>query len=86
MCCEIHAKCRCFLIDLLGSFGFREDIMIWVRKKTGTPVVKLGSVDEATEFLKKYHSFVLGLFEKFEVCYLKWFSEFVDDSELICET
>lgn len=41
--------------------------MIWARKKTGAPVIRINSVAEANEFLKKYSSFVVGLFENFEV-------------------
>lgn len=47
-----------------GGF-FAEDLVIWTRKKTGVPVMRISSVTEAEEF-KKYHMFVLGLFEKFE--------------------
>jgi protein disulfide-isomerase A1 len=43
-----------------------EDIVIWVQKKTGAPIITLNTVDEAPRFLDKYHTFVLGLFEKFE--------------------
>lgn len=43
-----------------------EDIVIWARKKTGVPVIRIGSVAEAEEFLKKHSIFVVGLFEKFE--------------------
>ncbi|GKV16260.1 hypothetical protein SLEP1_g26928 [Rubroshorea leprosula] len=43
-----------------------EEIVIWARKKTGVPVVRLNTVIEAEHFLKKYHMFVIGLFEKFE--------------------
>lgn len=49
---------------------FREDIVIWVQKKTGAPIITVNAVDEAQRFLKKYHTFVVGLFEKFEVLYL----------------
>lgn len=42
--------------------------MIWARKKTGVPVIRINSVTEAEEFLKKLHTFVIGFFEKFEVC------------------
>ncbi|XP_065638480.1 protein disulfide isomerase-like 1-6 [Quercus suber] len=45
-----------------------EEIVIWARKKTGVPLIRISSVAEADEFLKKYHTFVIGLFEKFEVC------------------
>ncbi|XP_028124784.1 protein disulfide isomerase-like 1-6 [Camellia sinensis] len=43
-----------------------EEIVIWARKKTGEPVIRIGSVEGAKEFLKKYSMFVVGLFEKFE--------------------
>lgn len=46
---------------------FREEIVIWVQKKTGAPIVTVNTVDEAERFLKKYHTFVVGLFNKFEV-------------------
>ncbi|KAG2729072.1 hypothetical protein I3760_01G233600 [Carya illinoinensis] len=48
-----------------GGFS-AEEIVIWARKKTGVPVIKIRSVAEAEEFLKKYHTFVTGLFEEFE--------------------
>lgn len=41
--------------------------MIWARKKTGEPVIRISSVTAAEEFLEKHHIFVVGLFEKFEV-------------------
>lgn len=43
-----------------------EEIVIWARKKTGVPVVRVNSVTEAEEFLKKYHMFAIGVFERFE--------------------
>ncbi|KAF5957028.1 hypothetical protein HYC85_004253 [Camellia sinensis] len=43
-----------------------EEIVIWARKKTGEPVIRIGSVEGAKEFLKKYSMSVVGLFEKFE--------------------
>ncbi|KAF3521757.1 hypothetical protein F2Q69_00046812 [Brassica cretica] len=42
-----------------GGFS-AEEIVIWVQKKT------VNTVDEAQRFLKKYHTFVVGLFNKFE--------------------
>lgn len=45
----------------------RDDIVIWARKKTGTPVIRINTEREAEEFLKKYHSFLIGRFDKFEV-------------------
>ncbi|KAK9281608.1 hypothetical protein L1049_004511 [Liquidambar formosana] len=49
------------------SGGFSsQDIVIWTRKKTGVPVIRISSVAEAEEFLKKHHMLVIGLFEKFE--------------------
>lgn len=41
--------------------------MIWARKKTGVPIIRINSVVEADEILKKYSIFVVGLFKKFEV-------------------
>ncbi|CAL1400284.1 unnamed protein product [Linum trigynum] len=43
-----------------------EDIVIWARKKTGDPVIRVNSVAEAEKFLETYHIYVLGLFDKFE--------------------
>ncbi|KAF5466615.1 hypothetical protein F2P56_016527 [Juglans regia] len=58
-----------------GGFS-AEEIVIWARKKTGVPVIKIRSVAEAEEFLKKYHTFVTGLFEEFEVCGSESLQEF----------
>jgi protein disulfide-isomerase A1 len=44
-----------------------EEIVIWTRKKTGMPVIRVNSVSEAEEFHKKHHMYAVGLFEKFEV-------------------
>ncbi|XP_059456898.1 protein disulfide isomerase-like 1-6 [Corylus avellana] len=48
-----------------GGFS-AEEIVTWARKKTGVPVIRIRSVAEAEEILKKYHTFVTGLFKKFE--------------------
>ncbi|XP_037493492.1 protein disulfide isomerase-like 1-6 [Jatropha curcas] len=48
-----------------GGFS-AEDLVIWTRKKTGVPIMRISSVTEAEGFLKKYHTFVLCLLEKFE--------------------
>ncbi|KAL9273604.1 disulfide isomerase-like 1-6-like protein [Drosera capensis] len=37
-----------------------EEIAIWVRKKSGDPVVRLSSVAEAEDFVKKHSLFALG--------------------------
>jgi protein disulfide-isomerase A1 len=50
--------------------------VIWARKKTGVPLICISSVAEAEEYLKKYHTFVIGLFEKFEVCEFELFLGF----------
>lgn len=42
-----------------------EEIVVWARKKTGVPVVRVSSITEASEFLKKHSVFAVGLFEKF---------------------
>ncbi|OAY53008.1 protein disulfide isomerase-like 1-6 [Manihot esculenta] len=48
-----------------GGFS-AEDILIWARKKTGAPVIRIRSVIEAEEFLKNYYMFIFGFFQKFE--------------------
>ncbi|KAG8494733.1 hypothetical protein CXB51_012541 [Gossypium anomalum] len=53
-----------------GGFS-AEEIVIWARKKTGVPVIRINTVTEADDFLKKHHMFVIGLFEKFEFYALK---------------
>ncbi|XWS20284.1 hypothetical protein CRYUN_Cryun31cG0087700 [Craigia yunnanensis] len=55
-----------------GGFS-AEEIVIWVRKKTGVPVVRISTVTEAEEFLKKHQMFVIGLFQKFEGSYYEAF-------------
>ncbi|KAH7865783.1 hypothetical protein Vadar_011130 [Vaccinium darrowii] len=47
-----------------GGFSSKE-IVIWASKKTGEPVIRIRSVIQAKEFLKKHPLFVVGLFEKF---------------------
>ncbi|CAI8584841.1 unnamed protein product [Vicia faba] len=49
------------------SGGFTsDDIVIWARKRTGTPVIRIGTEKAAEEFLKKHHTFLIGRFDKFE--------------------
>ncbi|PKA63481.1 Protein disulfide isomerase-like 1-5 [Apostasia shenzhenica] len=43
-----------------------EGILIWVRKKTGAPIIRLSSITAAEEFLKKHQMFVVGFFENFK--------------------
>ncbi|XP_068648647.1 protein disulfide isomerase-like 1-5 [Aristolochia californica] len=43
-----------------------EEIVIWARKKTGNPVIRLSSTTAAEEALRKYQVLVLGLFKTFE--------------------
>ncbi|XP_043703535.1 protein disulfide isomerase-like 1-6 isoform X2 [Telopea speciosissima] len=43
-----------------------EEIVIWARKKTGVPIIRLNSITESEQFLKKHPMFIIGLFEKFE--------------------
>ncbi|XVF74578.1 hypothetical protein PTKIN_Ptkin13bG0121000 [Pterospermum kingtungense] len=52
-------------IAYTGGFS-AEEIVIWARKKTGVPVIRISTVAEAEEFLKKHQMFVIGLFERFE--------------------
>lgn len=65
-----------------GGFS-AEDIVIWVRKKTGAPVIRISTVGEAEEVLKKYHIFVLGLFQKFEgTDYEEFVKAAISDNEI----
>ncbi|KAL8256754.1 hypothetical protein R6Q59_028795 [Mikania micrantha] len=48
-----------------GGFS-SEEIVIWVRKKSGTPIMRINSIDEANDFLKKHSMYAVGLFDKFE--------------------
>ncbi|KAJ6362521.1 hypothetical protein OIU78_002844 [Salix suchowensis] len=48
-----------------------EDIVISTKERAGVLVIKISSSVEAENFQKKYHLFVLGLFDKFEVCMFK---------------
>ncbi|KAG2314039.1 hypothetical protein Bca4012_064659 [Brassica carinata] len=48
-----------------GGFS-AEDIVTWVQKMTGAPIITVNSLDEAQRFLNKYHTFVVGFFHKFE--------------------
>ncbi|KAF9615400.1 hypothetical protein IFM89_023061 [Coptis chinensis] len=43
-----------------------EEIVIWVRKRTAVPIIRLASVPEAEKFMGKYQMFAVGLFGKFE--------------------
>lgn len=45
----------------------RDEIVIWARKRTGVPVIRLSSVTAAEEFLKHHPMFAVGLFENYEV-------------------
>ncbi|XBI35710.1 hypothetical protein VPH35_121365 [Triticum aestivum] len=44
----------------------KDAIVTWVRKKTGTPVIRIESKDSAEELLKKGQTFALGLFKNYE--------------------
>lgn len=51
------------------SFWFiREKIVLWIRKKTGAPTIRLDSIASGKEFLAKHHEFVVGFFRNYEVC------------------
>ncbi|CAK9324631.1 unnamed protein product [Citrullus colocynthis] len=64
-----------------GGFTAKE-IVIWVQKKTGVPVISINSLKEAKEFLKKHHIFVVGRFEKFEgPAYEEFLKAASDDNE-----
>ncbi|GAB2228106.1 hypothetical protein Drorol1_Dr00009936 [Drosera rotundifolia] len=60
-----------------------EEIVIWVRKKSGDPVVRLSSVAEAEDFVKKHSLFALGYFDQFEgVRYGEFIKAAVADNEI----
>ncbi|XP_071731891.1 protein disulfide isomerase-like 1-6 isoform X1 [Rutidosis leptorrhynchoides] len=48
-----------------GGFS-TEEIVLWVRKKTGMPIIRINSINEADNFLKKHSVFAVGLFDKYE--------------------
>ncbi|XP_011072364.1 protein disulfide isomerase-like 1-6 [Sesamum indicum] len=48
-----------------GGFS-SEEMVIWARKKTGSPVIRINSVAEAEEFLKQHAMYAIGLFDNFE--------------------
>ncbi|KAK1289767.1 Protein disulfide isomerase-like 1-5 [Acorus calamus] len=53
--------------SILYSGGFsREEIVMWTRKKTGYPVIRLTSHAMAEEFCSKHDIYLLGLFEDFK--------------------
>ncbi|TXG69047.1 hypothetical protein EZV62_003982 [Acer yangbiense] len=68
-----------------GGFSM-EEIVIWARKKTGVPVTRftrISTVNEAEGFLKKYHTFVLGAFDKFEgPYYVEFVKSAASDNEI----
>ncbi|KAF3649670.1 Protein disulfide isomerase-like 1-5 [Capsicum annuum] len=61
-----------------GGFS-AEELVIWARKKTGVPIIRISSDAEASDFLKKHSVFVVGLFEKFEGSY---YDEFTKAAEM----
>lgn len=48
-----------------GGFS-SEEMVVWARKKTGSPVIRIDSITEANEFLKQHAMYAVGLFENFE--------------------
>ncbi|KAK4395247.1 protein disulfide isomerase-like 1-6 [Sesamum angolense] len=48
-----------------GGFS-SEEMVIWARKKTGSPVIRINVVAEAEEFLKQHATYAIGLFDNFE--------------------
>lgn len=63
MNCLNHLKC--LYVEELCDCS-RDDIVIWARKRTGMPVIRISTEKAAEEFLKKYHTFLIGRFDKFE--------------------
>ncbi|WOL02174.1 protein disulfide isomerase-like 1-5 [Canna indica] len=48
-----------------GGFT-KEEIVIWARKKTGVPVMRISSPSAAEELLRQHQMFIVGLFDKYE--------------------
>uniref|UniRef100_A0A7N0REQ1 Thioredoxin domain-containing protein n=1 Tax=Kalanchoe fedtschenkoi TaxID=63787 RepID=A0A7N0REQ1_KALFE len=48
-----------------GGYAWQE-MVIWVRKKTGFPVIRINSLSHADSFVKRFSTFAIGLFENFE--------------------
>ncbi|KAL0354673.1 UNVERIFIED_CONTAM: protein disulfide isomerase-like 1-6 [Sesamum radiatum] len=48
-----------------GGFS-SEEMVIWARKKTGSPVIRIKAVAEAEEFRKQHAMYAIGLFDNFE--------------------
>ncbi|KAF5190178.1 disulfide isomerase-like [Thalictrum thalictroides] len=42
------------------------EIVIWVTKKTGAPIIRLDTLSDTEKFMAKHQMFVIGLFEEFE--------------------
>jgi len=65
-----------------GGLG-RDEIVIWVRKKTGVPTMRLSSVSEAKQFLKRNQTSAVGLFETFEgIAYEEFVKAAVEDNDV----
>lgn len=65
-----------------GGLG-RDEIVIWVRKKTGVPTLRLSSVSEAEQFLKRNQTSAVGLFETFEgVAYEEFVKAATEDNDV----
>ncbi|XP_051135093.1 protein disulfide isomerase-like 1-6 [Andrographis paniculata] len=48
-----------------GGFS-AEEMVIWARKKTGAPVVRISSIAMANEFVEQQTMYAVGVFDKFE--------------------
>uniref|UniRef100_A0A0D6R390 protein disulfide-isomerase n=1 Tax=Araucaria cunninghamii TaxID=56994 RepID=A0A0D6R390_ARACU len=65
-----------------GGFS-GDEIVTWVRKKTGVPTVKLSSISEAENFLKRNPTLVVGFFKEFEgSAYEEFVKAAKDDNEV----
>eukprot|EP01018_Ginkgo_biloba_P002217 Gb_19724 [translate_table: standard] len=64
--------------------GFTGDeIVIWVRKKTGLSTLRLSSFSEAEEFLKKNWTSAVGFFKEFEgIAYEEFVQAAIEDNEV----
>lgn len=65
-----------------GGLG-RDEIVIWARKKTGVPTMRLSSLSEAEQFLQRNQTSAIGLFKTFEgIAYEEFVKAAIEDNDV----
>ena len=65
-----------------GGLG-SDEIVIWVRKKTGVPTMRLSSLSEAEQFLQRNQTSAVGLFKTFEgITYEEFVKSVIEDNDV----